>query len=135
MGRIAMPPIAMPRFVVLRHDSPRGLHWDLLLEVGPVMKTWDLPQTPDLETAMGCDALFDHRLAFLDFQGQLSAGQGSVIRWDRGTYQTLAHDQHRWTLLIAGKRLVGRVLLRHLDADRNINRWEYRFEAAPSAND
>ena len=36
----------MPRFVVLRHDAPRGLHWDFMLEIGPVLATWALDREP-----------------------------------------------------------------------------------------
>jgi hypothetical protein len=37
----------MSRFAILRHDSPRGLHWDLLLETGDTLATWALPQVPE----------------------------------------------------------------------------------------
>jgi hypothetical protein len=53
----------MPRFVILRHDSPRGVHYDLMLEDGDVLKTWALPQPPEAGVEMVCDALPDHRLA------------------------------------------------------------------------
>ena len=34
----------MPRFALLIHDAPRGMHYDFFLEVGDVLKTWALPQ-------------------------------------------------------------------------------------------
>src|SRR5205807_395991 len=35
----------MPRFVILEHDHPE-LHWDLMLEAGPVLRTWRLAAPP-----------------------------------------------------------------------------------------
>src|SRR2546429_613448 len=35
----------MPRFVILEHDHPE-LHWDLMLEAGPVLRTWPLAAPP-----------------------------------------------------------------------------------------
>ena len=36
----------MPRFVILRHDKPRGEHFDFMLEAGDVLKTWALALAP-----------------------------------------------------------------------------------------
>ena len=38
----------VPRFVILRHDSPRGEHFDFMLEAAGVLKTWALPQPPEI---------------------------------------------------------------------------------------
>ena len=76
----------MPRFVILEHDHP-VLHWDLMLESGPALRTWRLAGPPESAGgAVAAKASFDHRLAYLDYEGPVSRGRGTVRRWDQGTY-------------------------------------------------
>lgn len=91
----------MPRFVLLRHECPpqfeKPSHWDFMLEWGEVLRTWELRQLPTrwaealgvLECADSVDAapLADHRLAYLDFEGPLTNGRGSVRQCGAGTYE------------------------------------------------
>ena len=102
----------MPRFVILRHDSPRGVHYDLMLEVGDALKTWALPQPPEAGVEMTCDALPDHRLAYLDYEGPISGERGSVTRWDRGTCRIIEQSDTQWIVEFRGEKLVGRVTLK-----------------------
>ena len=70
---------AMPRFVVLEHDSPCGRHWDFMLEQENALATWALPQPPDT-AEMPAEPLPDHRLAYLDYEGPISAiGHGPPV--------------------------------------------------------
>lgn len=80
----------MGRFVVLEHDSPRGRHWDLMLENGQVLATWALAEPPDAGHAIAAQPLPDHRPAYLDYEGPISGNRGHVTRWDRGEYEILA---------------------------------------------
>jgi hypothetical protein len=75
----------MPRFVILEHDHP-ALHWDFMLEAGDVLKTWRLPAPPRPGGAVAAEPSFDHRLAYLDYEGPVSGGRGRVTRWDAGTF-------------------------------------------------
>jgi hypothetical protein len=112
----------MPRFAVLHHDSPRGLHWDLLLEMGPSLKTWALPQPPEPRAEMTCDALPDHRLAYLDYTGPVSGERGSVVSWDRGTYEVLQDDEGVLLVDLQGERLKGQASLREIPGKPG--RWQ-----------
>ena len=92
----------MPRFVVLEHDHP-NLHWDLMLESGEMLATWSLqPQAPG---AFQCPAkrLPDHRKRYLDYEGEVANGRGSVCRVDAGTFGQL--DERRF--LLHGSVFVG----------------------------
>jgi len=102
----------MPRFVILRHDSPRGAHYDLMLEVGDALKTWALPQPPEAGAEMACDALPDHRLAYLDYEGPISGERGSVTRWDRGTCRIIEQSDTQWIVEFRGEKLVGHMTLK-----------------------
>lgn len=75
------------RFTVSEHATTPH-HWDLFLERGGVLKTWSLPSAPGAG-ALELDALehFDHRTAYLDFEGEISGGRGTVKRLDTGTYE------------------------------------------------
>src|SRR5882724_3306447 len=71
-------PGTMPRFVILRHETPPGFarpaHWDFMLECGGVLRTWEMA---------------DHRLAYLEYEGEVPGGRGTVSRWDEGRYEIL----------------------------------------------
>ncbi len=101
----------MPRYVVLRHDGPRGVHWDLLLEAGGMLRTWALEQEPAAGAAIACQALPDHRLHYLDYEGPVSGGRGTVARWDGGTYEVESESADELVVQLAGQRLVGRATL------------------------
>lgn len=103
----------MPRFALLRHDSPRGLHWDFFLEVNETLRTWALDEMPQEGKPIGCVALGDHRLAYLDYEGPISGERGTVLRWDEGEFQLDESSESRLSLRIGGRWLRGRVVLRH----------------------
>jgi hypothetical protein len=76
----------MPRFVILVHDWP-AWHWDFFLEAGPILKAWRLWAEPGYGKDVPAEPMFDHRLFYLDYEGPLSDGRGSVTRWDAGTFE------------------------------------------------
>jgi hypothetical protein len=101
----------MSRFVVLRHDSPHGLHWDLMLETGAVLATWALAEEPRPGGTCPAEGLADHRLAYLDYEGPISAGRGHVTRWDAGLYTVHEQGPTQLALTMSGARLQGRATL------------------------
>lgn len=83
----------MPRFVVLVHDHP-FVHWDLLLESAGVARTWRWLESPERllsETSLSivAEPIADHRLMYLDYEGEVSRERGRVTRWDYGTFEWL----------------------------------------------
>jgi len=92
----------MPRFAILRHDSPSGLHWDLLLETGEVLRTWALPEMPQRGAAFLCRLLPDHRLLYLDYEGPVSDGRGTVRRWDHGQYRIESQRDGELVVVLEG---------------------------------
>ena len=70
----------MPRFVILEHDYPQQ-HWDLMLEAGPVLRTWRLAEPPDVGRPVAATASFDHRPVYLDYEGPVSGNRGTVQRF------------------------------------------------------
>ena len=119
----------MPRYVVLRHECPpdyaRPSHWDLMLEVGDGLRTWAIPLEPSPGASMIAEALGDHRLEYLDYEGPVSRDRGSVARWDRGTYRVERESNEELVVLLAGERLCGRATLTRLEDDPQ--RWRVTF--------
>ena len=75
----------MPRFVILAHDWPAP-HFDLMLEVGGVLKSWRLLAEPMPGVPVPAEPNDDHRLEYLDYEGPVSGGRGVVRRVDWGTF-------------------------------------------------
>jgi len=98
----------VPRFVVLSHDWPEP-HFDLLLEAGPVLRAWRLLHEPG-ETAVPAEPNADHRLMYLDYEGPVSGGRGTVTRWDAGTFDTIV-EAATAVLELRGTRLTGLFVL------------------------
>lgn len=109
----------MPRFVILEHDHPH-LHWDLMLECGPALRTWRLAEPPAPGKAVAAEPLPDHRPVYLDYEGPVSGNRGQVRRWAAGDYQTLAEADGRWELELSGDQMSGPAELR-----RSANGWQF----------
>lgn len=75
----------MPRYVLLAHDWPTP-HFDLLLECGDVLKSWRLLAGPTPGVTVPAEPNADHRLAYLDYEGEVSGGRGTVRRVAAGEY-------------------------------------------------
>ena len=101
----------MPRFVILEHDHP-FLHWDFMLEAGGVLRTWRLLEAPEAGRVIRAEALGDHRLHYLDYEGPVSGGRGTVKRFDSGRFDWESEEAERVVVRLEGGRCCGRAELR-----------------------
>ncbi len=106
----------MPRFVILEHDHPL-LHWDLMLEAGPVLRTWRLAAPPHPGEVIAATAMFDHRLLYLDYEGPLSGGRGRVVRWEYGTFTGQVQSEPPIIVHLQGEHLHGVLRLEQIKGD------------------
>ena len=118
----------MPRYVVLEHDWP-VLHWDFMLESGEVLRTWRLAAPPRPGASVAAESLGDHRRAYLDYEGPVSGGRGTVSRWDAGSFAWEEDTAEGITILFRGGRLRGRATLRRDEAGE----WVFAVECPGSA--
>ena len=127
----------MPRFVILHHDAPAGhdrsSHYDLMLEQGGVLWTWSLDKLPAVGFAGQAQALPDHRLAYLDFEGPLTGNRGSVERVEQGEYELLERAESRVLVRLAGKTLRGILELDRTEESSDL--WQAKLRADNSAPD
>jgi bifunctional non-homologous end joining protein LigD len=123
-----------PYFCVQRHDATR-LHYDFRLEMDGVLKSWAVPKGPTLDPGLKHFAAHveDHPVEYGDFEGNIPAGNygaGSVMLWDRGTYELLgdvagAEQLARGDLKfrLRGEKLNGDFALVHMKGRGKGNEW------------
>jgi bifunctional non-homologous end joining protein LigD len=110
-----------PRFVVQEHHA-RRLHWDLRLEHDGVLASWAVPRgiPPGPERNHLAVRTEDHPLEYLEFHGEIPAGQygaGTMKIWDRGTYETHKFRDKEVMVTFHGERVRGRYVLFHTRGD------------------
>jgi bifunctional non-homologous end joining protein LigD len=130
-GDAATPPAAgpAPRFVVQEHHA-RRLHWDLRLEHDGVLASWAVPRgiPPDPQRNHLAVRTEDHPLEYLEFHGEIPAGQygaGTMTIWDQGTYEEHKFRDGEVMITLHGERVRGRyVLFRTKGDDWMIHRMD-----------
>ena len=127
-----------PAFVIQEHLASTH-HFDFRLEADGVLKSWAVPKGPSTDPR---DKRFaipveDHPLDYADFEGVIPKdeyGGGSVIVWDRGTYDNItikdgklqpvakALDEGHLMVALHGQKLSGGYALQRISRGDD-ERW------------
>jgi bifunctional non-homologous end joining protein LigD len=128
-------------FVVQKHAASH-LHYDFRLQMQGVLKSWAVPKGPSMDSAIRRTAIQveDHPYDYKNFEGNIPEGQyggGSVIIWDKGTYEpsnkkNTKKEQERELIkqfyageidfILKGKKLNGRFRLKKMQ-ERGDDNW------------
>jgi hypothetical protein len=104
------------RYVILLHTGHGPDHVDLMIEQPADLATWRIEPPPaKFSCLIVARSLAAHRLAYLDYQGPVSAGRGEVRQIEVGTCQVLQAGDDRWQVRFDGKAINGL--------------WEFRRQA------
>jgi bifunctional non-homologous end joining protein LigD len=106
-------------FVIQKHWASR-LHYDFRLELDGVMLSWAVPKGPSFDPAIKSMAIHveDHPVSYNTFEGSIPKGQygaGTVIIWDRGTWEPVGDPREG---IEKGK------LIFHLHGQKLAGLWE-----------
>ena len=105
------------RFVLLRHVLPDAEHWDLMLDIGSVLATWQVTgellhigpsgwQVGPVDR-LPSQRIADHRKLYLEYEGPISGGRGTVIRHDQGYFTIITQNDNEWIVQLDGTILHG----------------------------
>jgi hypothetical protein len=121
------------RFALLLHTHPRE-HYDLVMDQpeSDELATWRISNEiiPNF-TSLHARKIFDHRRAYLTYEGEVSNNRGRVKRIDEGTIVA-----HRWTpdsidITMSGSLISGRFKLSLIAHDN----WRIARLDVPHATD
>lgn len=134
-------------FVVQKHAA-RRLHYDFRLELDGVLLSWAVPKGPSLEPGVRRLAARteDHPIEYASFEGVIPEneyGGGSVVVWDRGTWEPdgdprASMKKGRLTFHLFGDKLRGRWHLVRTGKEGKKEQWllfKGRDEAARERSD
>lgn len=105
------------RFALLDHDWPTP-HRDLLLELGGVLRAWRLPAQFDLRAPIPAEAIADHCLIYLDYEGPISGDRGVVRRWDGGALEWMEVVEDGMRMRLSGEHFNGEYELKRIEGSK-----------------
>ena len=108
-------------YMVHRHDANRaGLHFDLRLEDGGVLKSWAIPKGMPTSGRHLAIQTPDHSMEYGRWEGTIKSGYGAGdVKIDTsGTYETIDKSSNNWKFKILTGKYKGVWRLTHWKEDK-----------------
>lgn len=101
------------RFVILHHTGYGCEHWDLMIEQGDALLTWQLRTEPTGLASFPISArrIGNHRKHYLEYEGEVGGGRGTVRRIDAGPAEIQKLTDTTCQFQAGGVRLSGSLTL------------------------
>ena len=120
-------------YLIQKHAASH-LHYDFRLELDGVLKSWAVPKGPSLDPidkrlAMQVE---DHPVEYGSFEGIIPQGEyggGTVMLWDRGTWESVGDPRQglakgKLVFKLHGEKLHGEwTLVKTFSKDKRGNSW------------
>jgi len=109
----------MRPFVIQRHQTRDGAHFDLMLDPGDggPLATWSLATMPRPGgPPIPARRLADHRRIYLTYEGPVSGDRGEVRIAAAGMHEILEREPDRILLRLDGPQVGGRYELRRAES-------------------
>ena len=107
-------------FVTHLHRARGAEHYDLMIEAGEALATWQVSGNPaDLAPSASVPArkLPDHRKAYLTYEGPVSRDRGNVMKVDEGSCDVSCAEADSWQVTFHGRRVKGHFEIRRIEDD------------------
>lgn len=119
----------MLRFVIQKHVLNDGtIHFDIMFEKDGVLKTYQISNIEDLLNFQSVDAknIQDHRIIYLDYEGEISNNRGYVKIFDTGEYVIKEMSNGSMKFEVKGKIISG--IMSFLLTDSKTKMWRLSYE-------
>ena len=87
--------------------------------------TFATDEIPRCGESVSAERLANHRLMYLDYEGEVSDDRGAVTQWDYGNYDGTWETSQRWVAALRGQSLGGKVTI-----DQQGDAWTLTFTDA-----
>ncbi len=97
------------QFVIHKHITPAGIHWDWMLEGEGTLRTWRVNCPPQEvgQEPIRADEIADHDVRFLAYEGPVQQNTAEVKREDRGRLTVLKRTDSQILFCLEGQVLSG----------------------------
>ena len=123
----------MQEFVILLHQTGKEMerpdHFDLMLQDGDALITWELDRMLTPGTVAFGRQLPNHRLEYLEYEGPISRDRGTVRRIEKGFFRWMTREPDISTVEFDGAELAGIVTIERIEEDR------FRFSSEPESSE
>ena len=112
----------LKQFVFHHHTGYGQPHYDLMLEYGKTLATWQLTiplSEIQYKQPIIVQKIQDHRLMYLSYEGTISKGRGQIKKVDFGDYKLLINETSHWECFLHGQHSTAYYTLTKIEGENN----------------